>query len=183
MLRDPAPRWIGILGLCSVAGAILSSVDASIYSAASMFSWNIMHCVLRPSEDLQLLLRNNRRAIALLRAVATLIALQVKSIYTLWFLSADLVYVLLFPQLLIVLYVRRVNRWGVLAGLAVGLGLRLLGGEPGLGLPALTAFPEDFPFKTVAMLAGLITTLVVSRLPLRGGDCRPVPWIGKKVAD
>lgn len=182
VLRDLAPRWVGILGLCAVAGAIMSSVDASIYSAASMFSWNIMHRIFHPSKDPGLLLRTNRRAIVVLGAAATLIALHVKSIYTLWFLSADLVYVLLFPQLLVVLYVHRVNRWGVLAGLAVGFLLRLAGGEASLGIPALLNYAEDFPFKTAAMLAGLATTLLVSRLPIGGGDCRPVPWIREKVS-
>jgi len=175
VLRDLAPRWVGVLGLCAVAGAIMSSVDASIYSAASMFSWNIMHRILRPSEDPALLARTNRYAIVVLGIVGTLIALNVRSIYTLWFLSADLVYVLLFPQLLVVLYYRWASARGVLAGLAVGLVLRLGGGEATLGIAPWIEYGPDFPFKTVAMLCGLLTTLVISRL-LPGG-CRPVPWI------
>ena len=175
VLRDLAPRWVGVLGLCAVAGAIMSSVDASIYSAASMFSWNIMHRILRPSEDAAQLARTNRYAIVVLGTVGTVIALNVRSIYTLWFLSADLVYVLLFPQLLVVLYYRGASARGVLAGLAVGLILRLGGGEPSLGIPAVIEYGADFPFKTVAMLAGLAATLILSRL-LPGGT-RPVPWL------
>lgn len=121
VLRDMAPRWV-ILGLCAVAGAIMSSVDASIYSAAGMFSWNItMHRVLRPSEDLDLLARTNRRAIVVLGAAGTLIALNVRSIYTLWYLSANLVYVLLFPQLLVVLFWRAASARSISAGMAVAL--------------------------------------------------------------
>jgi solute carrier family 5 (high affinity choline transporter), member 7 len=183
VLRDMTPTWVGIVGLCAVAGAIMSSVDASVYSAASMFSWNIMHRILRPSEDPKLVARTNKVSIVVLGIVATCIALTVKSIYLLWFLSADLVYVLLFPQLLIVLYYRRASRWGVLAGLAVGLLLRLGGGEAELGLPAFLPYPSSpelgiwFPFKTLAMLSGGITTLLVSLLPIPNGECRPVPWI------
>ncbi|MCW5866005.1 MAG: hypothetical protein KIS61_01965 [Candidatus Eremiobacteraeota bacterium] len=175
VLRDLAPQWVGILGLCAVAGAIMSSVDASIYSAASMFSWNIMHRILRPSEDPSLLARTNRRAIMVLGTAGTLIALNVRSIYTLWFLSADLVYVLLFPQLLVVLYLRQASARGVLAGMAVALFLRLGGGEAALGIPAWLPYGFDFPFKTVAMLCGLLVTVVFSRL-LPGGT-RPVPWL------
>jgi high affinity choline transporter 7 len=177
VLRDLAPHWVGIVGLCAVAGAIMSSVDASIYSAASMFSWNILHRILRPSEDPAVVARTNRRAILVLGCLATGLALTVKSIYTLWFLSADLVYVLLFPQLLVVLYVKRVTRWGVLSGLLVGLVLRSGGGEPFLHIPAWMNYAPDFPFKTMAMLAGLLTTLLVSRMPLKGGEVRPVDWI------
>jgi len=175
VLHDMAPSWVGILGLCAVAGAIMSSVDASIYSAASMFSWNIMHRLIRPSEDPGALASTNRRAIVVLGTLGTLIALNVRSIYTLWFLSADLVYVLLFPPLLVVLYYRWASSGGVLAGLFVGLLLRLAGGESALGIPALFTYPADFPFKTAAMLAGLLTTLVVSKL-LPGGT-RPVEWL------
>lgn len=177
VLRDMAPPWVGVIGLCAVAGAIMSSVDASIYSASSMFSWNIMHKIFKPSEDPQRVARTNRLAIMGLGTTATLIALQVKSIYLLWFLSADLVYVLLFPQLLVVLYDRSATRWGVLAGLAVGLFLRVGGGEAGLGLPAFLPYPAWLPFKSVAMAAGLLTTVLVSRLPLPGGECRQVAWI------
>jgi hypothetical protein len=38
-------------------------------------------------------------------------------------------------------------------------------------------YAPDFPFKTMAMLAGLLTTLLVSRMPLKGGEVRPVDWI------
>ncbi len=177
VLHDLAPPWVGILGLCAVAGAIMSSVDASIYSAASMFSWNIMHRILRPSEDPALLARTNRRAIVVLGTIGTLIALNVRSIYTLWFLSADLVYVLLFPQLLVVLYLRQASARGVLAGMAVALVLRLGGGETALGIPAWLPYSADFPFKTVAMLSGLMVTVILSRL-LPGGT-RPVPWVAQ----
>lgn len=177
VLRDLTPGWVGIVGLCAVAAAIMSSVDASIYSAASMFSWNIMNRVLRPSEDPAVLARTQRWAICCLGAVATLLALSVKSIYTLWFLSADLVYVLLFPQLLVVLFWKRVNLWGVGAGLLVGLLLRLGGGEPFLNIPPLLPYPQDFPFKSLAMVSGLVTTTLVSLFPWASGHCRPVDWI------
>ena len=43
--------------------------------------------------------------IILVGILATVMALVIKSIYGLWYLCADLVYVILFPQLLCVVYV------------------------------------------------------------------------------
>lgn len=177
VLRDLTPAWVGIVGLCAVASAIMSSVDASVYSAASMFSWNIINRIFRPDQPPAAVARTTRLAIVCLGALATLLALSVQSIYTLWFLSADLVYVLLFPQLLVVLFCRQVHLWGVAAGLLTGLILRLGGGEPFLHIPSLLPYPEDFPFKTSAMLASLLVTVAFSQLPAKTGKCLPVPWI------
>jgi high affinity choline transporter 7 len=186
VLRDLTPGWVGVAGLCAVAGAIMSSVDASGYSAASMFSWNIYQKLFRPDLTPDQMKRVNRWSIVFIGSLATVVALQVKSIYALWFLCADLVYVLLFPQLLLVLYARRIHSFGVLAGFAVGLVLRLGGGEPALGLAAFIHYPMAdgavwFPFKSVSMLAGLITTMVVSRLPIKSSVAHPVPWLVKSV--
>jgi len=54
--------------------------------------------------------------------------------------------------------------------MAVSAVLRVLAGEPLLGLPRLLPLPEDrfgvttVPFRTIAMLAGLVTIWTVSRL-------------------
>ena len=96
--------------------------------------------------------------------------------YALWFLCSDFVYCILFPQLVTALFDRRANRIGSAAGLAVALFLRVGGGEPVLGIPTLLPYPmvDDagtvlFPFRTLAMVSGLVTILVVSRLTARWG--------------
>ena len=76
-----------------------------------------------------------RGAQVVIAALACAMAISVSSIYYLFLLCSDFVYVVLFPQLLCVLYVRWSNSYGSLAGLAIGLLMRLLGGEPGLKLP------------------------------------------------
>lgn len=48
--------------------------------------------------------------------LATIMALTIQSIYGLWYLCADLVYVILFPQLLCVVYFKRSNIYGCLLG-------------------------------------------------------------------
>ena len=59
-----------------------------------------------------------RFAIIMVGGLATVMALTIQSIYGLWYLCADLVYVILFPQLLCVVYFKRSNTYGCLAGYA-----------------------------------------------------------------
>jgi high affinity choline transporter 7 len=125
--------------------------------------------------------------------LATLMALTIKSIYGLWYLCADLVYVILFPQLLLVVYMEDSNTYGCLSGYAVGLVLRLSGGEPMLHFPALIHYPmyvesiaadgsisgtQYFPFRTMSMMASLLTIVCVSlgsEYLFRSGRL-PVDW-------
>ena len=74
---------------------------------------------------------------------ATLIALNVKSVYELWFLSSDFVYCILFPQLTMALFFKGANRYGAIAGLIVAFVLRFGGGEPVLGIPQFIPYPME----------------------------------------
>lgn len=118
-------------------------------------------------------------------AVATYIAITVTSIYGLFLLCADLVYVVLFPQLICVVHwPSRCNHIGALCGFVVGLGVRLLSGEPLIGLAPVLLFPnwreadpmrgetvavQRFPFRTAAMLTSLLLIVVGSWLAERFG--------------
>lgn len=113
-----------------------------------------------------------RAAILCVGILATSMALTVKSIYGLWYLSSDLVYVMLFPQLVCVVYFKKFcNTYGSLTAYIIGFLLRSLGGEEIVGLPALIKYPyydevneeQLFPFRTLSMLISLFTLLVVSR--------------------
>jgi len=174
VLRYLTPPIVALVGLTAVAAAVMSSVDSSILSASTLFSWNVYRPLFRKSADDLDTRKVTRAAILVTGFLATLLALSVKSVYTLWFLCADLVYVILFPQLLMGLFCRRTNQVGVLAGIAVGLVLRLGGGEAVLGLNSFITYPfQDpdqgtfFPFRTFAMLASLTTIWAVSRLTIR----------------
>ena len=103
-------------------------------------------------------------------AAATVLAIQVDSIYDLFVLCSDFVYVMLFPQLTCVVYFRDVNTYGSLAGYIMGLFFRLAGGEKSLKLPVLIHYPwydakehlQRFPFKTFSMLTTFFFILFVS---------------------
>jgi len=73
--------------------------------------------------------------------LAMVMGILIDSIYELWFLCGDLVYVILFPQLVSVIYLESTNTYGSLAGYLVGIMLRLLGGENAIRLPAAIHYP------------------------------------------
>jgi high affinity choline transporter 7 len=108
-------------------------------------------------------------------------------VQALWFFTSDLVFVLLFPQLVCALFDRKANLAGSVAAFAVSLVLRLGGGEPLFGLAPIIRYPEIaaallpiaparwydaggallFPYKTLAALAGMVLLPAVSRLTAR----------------
>ena len=105
-------------------------------------------------------------------AAATVIAISVNSIYTLFALCSDLVYVILFPQLCCVIHLPDANIYGSIMGYIMGLILRVGGGESAIGFPAFIKYPyydeknkkQLFPFKTLSMMVSLITIVSVSYL-------------------
>ncbi|PBB06496.1 sodium:solute symporter family protein [Salimicrobium humidisoli] len=174
-----APYLVAIVALGAVAAAVMSSMDSSILSASSMAAWNIYRPLIKPKAEGKDIKRAIRISIILIGLAATMVALNIDSVYTLWYLCADLVYCVLFPQLTTALFDKKANTYGALAGLGVSFFLRIGGGEPALGLPAFLPYPmmEDgvvlFPFRTLAMVAGLLTIIIVSRLTQKA--CPPQP--------
>ncbi len=184
MLKQTAPAWVALLGLLAIVGAVTSSFSASVLSAASMFSWNCCKRLLSPDLSGARITLLIRVSVAVLGGGALLMALKVQSVQALWFFTSDLVFVLLFPQLVYALFDPQANRIGSMAAFAVSLVLRAGGGEPLLGIKPLihypellTAHPADwydpatgamlFPYKTLAAAAGMILLPVVSRLTAR----------------
>ena len=114
-----------------------------------------------------------RFSIFLVGGAAVGMAISVGSVYSLWTLSSDLVYVILFPQLLCAIHFQHTNTVGSLLGFIIGLFVRLSGGEPVLGIPVLIKYPwydetrnkQYFPFKTMSMLITLLSILIFS-IPL-----------------
>jgi high affinity choline transporter 7 len=193
VLRHAMPPAVALLGLGAIVGAVTSSFSASILSAGAMFAWNGCYRLARPGLSTEQLKRVIRISIVALGAAAAVLALKVQSVQALWFFTSDLVYVLLFPQLLCALFDPKANLAGSVAAFAVSLALRLGGGEPLLGLPASMPYPEIFgawlpgraadwydgaamlfPFKTLAAAAGLVLLPLVSRATARWSPPRPL---------
>ncbi|MBI2825625.1 MAG: sodium:solute symporter family protein [Planctomycetia bacterium] len=185
LLRQTAPYAVAMLGLGAIVGAVTSSFSASILSAGSMFSWNIFHRLFMPRGTSSELQRMIRGSIVALGVAATAMALAVRSVADLWFFTADLVFVLLFPQLVMAMFDPKANRTGSMAAFAVSLVLRLAGGIAIMGLPAMVDYgaivsrlagqdagrwlhpatgESVFPVRVLAAVAGLVVLPVVSRL-------------------
>ena len=96
-----------------------------------------------------------RISIVAIGAGAVWMALEVQSVQALWFFTSDLVFVLLFPQLVSALFDSKANLAGSVAAFSVSLVLRIGGGEPLFSIPALIPYPEWVPFKTLAAGSGI----------------------------
>ena len=168
------PPAIGLLGLAAIIGAVTSSFSSSILSAGSMFSWNTCTRLVSPDLTFARLKWIIRLSIAALGVGAVVMALEVQSVQALWFFTSDLVFVLLFPQLVSALFDSKANLPGSIVAFGVSLILRLGGGEPLFGIPALIPYPDVVPFKTMAALTGLVLLPLVSRLTSTWSPPRPL---------
>ncbi|VDO62996.1 unnamed protein product [Schistosoma margrebowiei] len=172
VLRYLCPPWISFVGLGAVSAAVMSSADSSVLSAASMFARNVVKAIFWQKASERQVLWIMRVSIFVIGAFACWLGISIQSIYGLWYLCSDLVYVILFPQLICVLYVRFSNTYGSLCSYLIGLFVRLTSGESVLKLRPLIAYPyfvddpndfyQRFPCKTFAMLISFMVSVCVS---------------------
>ncbi|MCL4146497.1 UNVERIFIED_CONTAM: hypothetical protein GTU68_007189 [Idotea baltica] len=175
VVRYMTNPFVATIGLGAIAAAVMSSADSSMLSAASMAGWN----VFRPLADKNKVTDASiakvvKASIWIVGIAATILALKIESIYTLWYLCSDLVYCILFPQLVCALFDKKANTTGSIIGFIVAVILRIGGGEPTLGIPIMIDYPMIemvgdvptvlFPFRTLAMICSLITIILVSRI-------------------
>ncbi|XP_075546733.1 high-affinity choline transporter 1-like [Dermacentor variabilis] len=187
VLQYLTPGFVSAMGLGAVSAAVMSSSDSSILSAASMFAWNIYKLGIRQNATEKEVIGVMRVSIVLVGALATFMALTADSIYGLWYLSSDLVYVILFPQLVCVVYLKEhVNTYGSFAAYVVGCFLRAGGGESILKIPPFIKYPfydyeegvQRFPFRTFSMVISFLTLVAVSGITswLFAGGRAPLDW-------
>lgn len=116
-----------------------------------------------------------RASVLVVGLVGTSLANVKNSIITFWFLGSEVAYVLIFPQLVCVLFCSMSNAYGVVAGLLMGLVVRLLNGDAALDLLPVFYYPgcslqEDgtyvqcAPVRTISMLSSLVSILIFSKL-------------------
>jgi len=187
VLQYLTPGFVSFFGLGAVSAAVMSSADSSVLSASSMFARNVYKLIFRQSASETEIMWVMRVAIFAVGGMATFMALTIPTIYGLWALCSDLVYVILFPQLLMVVHFpKHCNTYGSLAAYCLGLVIRVSGGEALVGLPPLIHFPgfaepteeelieaaeenrrpfgtQLFPFRTIAMILSMITLVTVSK--------------------
>ncbi|KAM4796173.1 high affinity choline transporter 1-like [Rhinophrynus dorsalis] len=188
VLQYLCPTFVSVAGLGAIAAAVMSSADSSLLSASSMFAYNIYKKLLRKKASEREVLWVMRLSMVVLGSAGMGLAFMSSSVYDLWFLSGELVYALLFPQLCCALFIPGTNTYGSAAGFLFGFILRLLGGENSLKIPPVLHYPgcilvdgiyvQLFPFKTFTMILSLITIIVISYLTqfLFMKNILPVEW-------
>ncbi|XP_034089431.1 high-affinity choline transporter 1-like isoform X1 [Gymnodraco acuticeps] len=184
-LQHLTPTWLSVLGIGSVAAAVMSSMDSVLLSSASMFTQNIYKMTLRKQASERELQWVIRISVLVVGLAGTGLAFGDDSVFGLWLVSGDLLYCVLFPQLICVLHCGFANSYGAFSGFTMGLLLRALSGEPLLGIPAVILYPgwrevdgviiQYFPFRTLAMLASLTGVIAVSWLVQLGFYHKLIP--------
>ncbi|KAG1651844.1 High-affinity choline transporter 1 [Nymphon striatum] len=170
VLQYLTPTAVSFFGLGAVSAAVMSSADSTVLSASSMFTRNVYKLTFRPQASDKELLYVMKIAIIVNGVIATLIALYAVSIYDLFILCGDIVYVILFPQLLSVIHFpKRVNSYGSLSAFFIGFLLRGLLGEKKIGLIPVLKLPfyddehgQLFPYRSLVMLVSLTVLVLVS---------------------
>ncbi|XP_048776089.2 high-affinity choline transporter 1-like [Ostrea edulis] len=169
VLHEFTPSWVAIIGLGAISAAVMSSMDSSILGSSSMFTNNIYKKIIRKKASDTEALWIQTISILCVGVMATLVSLFVPIVYGLFILAADVVFVIVLPQLFCAVFITRSNVYGAITGFLVGTVLRMGAGESLLDWQPFIKYPfysvdagQQFPFRTFAMIISLVTIVMVS---------------------
>lgn len=165
IIKYLTPDVITYLGLGGIAAATLSTADGAYLASATVFTVNVYKPLFHKKASEHEITVVARVSMIVICVLGTILALVSNSVYSLWVLTSDFIYVILFPQLLLVVYCKdSMNTYGSLVGFLFGAILRFGGGEPVFNIPQFIPYPSWMPFRTLAMVVALVAEYGVSKL-------------------
>ncbi|KAH6933301.1 hypothetical protein HPB50_014014 [Hyalomma asiaticum] len=181
-LRYLTPAAISVLGMLAITAAVMSSADSSMFSASTMVTKNVYHVLLRPSASESEVALTLRIVVCLVGAAAAYLAMSVQSVFGLWTLCSEVVYVLLFPQLVCVFYLKNTNTYGSVIAFVLGAFSRWLCSDPSLSLLKsiqLPLYDQErellFPFRLACMVIGFFALIAGSVVAAMAFEKRWLP--------
>ena len=145
----------------------MSSADSSLLSGASYITHNIYSGIFKnfkstKSENIWVF----RLSVLCLGIASTLLSLYTSTIYGLWVLSGDLGYVVVFPQFVSSVFLSNsVNKYGSVVSAILTFILRILIGEPTIGLQSVIPIDDwMLPAKTCLMIFSFVVLNVTSKI-------------------
>jgi len=171
-LQYLTPKPVAFFGLGAVSAAVMSSTDSSMLSASTMIARNFYQVVFRPKASDKEIIWVLWGCIIVNCCIATSLAIVYRSIYDLFVLCGDFMFVIVFGQLALVLFFEKGNTYGSVSSFFISLLLRLLCGDPKMKLDRVISFGTivtssgegDVPFRTIVCIIGIVTNLLVSLL-------------------
>ncbi|XP_047434464.1 high affinity choline transporter 1-like [Mugil cephalus] len=174
-LQFLTPPYVSVIGIGAVAAAVMSSMDSALLSSASLFSSNIYKNIIRKQASDREMQWVIRISVVVIGLAGTALTFLDSSVLVFWLVGVDMSYTIMFPQLVCILFFSVSNGYGATLGYLMGIVMRVLSGEPLIGLPPAIHFPgcrldsegkltQYFPFRTVIMLTSLVSILLCSWL-------------------
>ncbi|XP_068606616.1 high affinity choline transporter 1-like [Brachionichthys hirsutus] len=174
-LQFLTPPYVSVIGIGAVAAAVMSSMDSALLSSASLFSSNIYKNIIRKQASDREMQWVIRTSVVVVGLAGTALTFLDSSVLVFWLVGVDMSYTIMFPQLVCVLFFKVSNSYGATVGFLIGITMRVLSGEPLIGLLPSIRFPgcrldkegrltQFFPFRTSIMLISLVSILLISWL-------------------
>lgn len=174
-LQYLTPTYISVIGIGAVAAAVMSSMDSALLSSASLFSSNIYKNIIRKQASDREMQWVIRISVVVVGLAGTALTFLDSSVLVFWLVGVDMSYTIMFPQLVCILFFKVSNGYGATVGYMMGIIMRVLSGEPLIGLAPAIKFPgcrldaegkltQYFPFRTTIMIISLLSILLFSWL-------------------
>merc|ERR1719384_3002728 len=141
-LQYLTPKAVAFFGLGAVSAAVMSSTDSSMLSASTMIARNFYQIVFRPKASDKEIIWVLWGCIIVNCCIATTLVIVYRSIYDLFVLCGDFMFVIVFGQLTLVLFFEKANTYGSVFSFFLSLLLRLLCGDSAMNLSASISFGE-----------------------------------------